>query len=87
MRQQAKTLLANLNPFSKEGSKAKPPAAFALFPKDIFDPPREFAERFFQVVRWKKMAQGGHFTGWEQPEILAEDLREAARELLTAATD
>jgi hypothetical protein len=28
---------------------AKVPAAFALFPKDISHPPREWAERFFNV--------------------------------------
>jgi hypothetical protein len=28
------------------------PAAFALFPKDITQPPREWAERFFNAQRW-----------------------------------
>jgi len=53
----------------------KVPAAFALFPKDISQPPREWAERFFGVQRWTEMPQGGHFAAMEEPQLLAEDLR------------
>lgn len=51
------------------------PAAFALFPADISHPPREWAERFFNVQRWQQMARGGHFAALEEPEMLAEDIR------------
>ena len=51
-------------------------AAFALFPKDISQPPREWAERFFNVQRWTEMPRGGHFAAMEEPELLAEDIRE-----------
>lgn len=53
----------------------KVPAAFALFPKDLGRPPREWAERFFNVQRWTAMPRGGHFAAMEEPELLAEDLR------------
>ena len=56
-------------------SSAKVPAAFALFPKDISQPPREWAERFFNVQRWTEMPRGGHFAAMEEPELLAEDIR------------
>ena len=64
----------------KEGVKkltgsSKVPAAFALFPKDISQPPREWAERIFNVRRWTEMPRGGHFAAMEEPELLAEDLR------------
>jgi microsomal epoxide hydrolase len=64
----------------KEGFKnwaglSKVPAAFALFPKDISRPPREWAERFFNVQRWTEMARGGHFAAMEEPQLLAEDIR------------
>jgi pimeloyl-ACP methyl ester carboxylesterase len=64
----------------KEGVKkltgsSKVPAAFALFPKDISHPPREWAERFFKVSRWTEMPRGGHFAAMEEPKLLAEDLR------------
>ncbi len=51
------------------------PAAFALFPRDISQPPREWAERFFNVERWTEMPRGGHFAAMEEPELLADDLR------------
>jgi pimeloyl-ACP methyl ester carboxylesterase len=56
------------------GSKSVP-AAFAMFPKDLSSPPREWAERFFRVVRWTEMPRGGHFAAMEQPDLLAEDIR------------
>jgi pimeloyl-ACP methyl ester carboxylesterase len=64
----------------KEGIKKwtgspKVPAAFALFPADISRPPREWAERFFNVQRWTEMPRGGHFAAMEEPELLAEDIR------------
>jgi pimeloyl-ACP methyl ester carboxylesterase len=64
----------------KEGMKkwtgsTKVPAAFALFPADISRPPREWAERFFNVQRWTEMPRGGHFAALEEPELLAEDIR------------
>ena len=59
----------------------KVPAAFARFPKDLSDPPREWAERFFNVQRWTQMPRGGHFAAMEEPELLAADLRAFFRPL------
>jgi pimeloyl-ACP methyl ester carboxylesterase len=56
------------------------PAAFALFPKDLSNPPREWAERFFNVQRWTTMDRGGHFAALEEPELLARDIRAFFRE-------
>jgi pimeloyl-ACP methyl ester carboxylesterase len=53
----------------------KVPCGIAIFPKDIATPPREFAERSYNVQHWTQMPRGGHFPGLEQPELLAEDLR------------
>jgi pimeloyl-ACP methyl ester carboxylesterase len=57
------------------------PAAFALFPKDIGHPPREWAQRFFDVQRWTEMPRGGHFAAMEEPALLAEDIRAFFRPL------
>jgi pimeloyl-ACP methyl ester carboxylesterase len=62
------------------GSQATP-AGFALFPKDISSPPREWAERFFDVQRWTEMSRGGHFAALEEPQLLAEELRAFFRPL------
>lgn len=55
------------------------PTAFALFPKDLTHPPRQWAERFFNVERWTEMPSGGHFAAMEEPQLLAQDIREFYR--------
>ena len=64
----------NSPPF-KRGDRSEVPTAVALFPKDITHPPRELAERFFNVQRWTEMPQGGHFAAMEEPDLLVEDIR------------
>lgn len=73
--------LVKLNPFDKTGNRSTPPAAFAIFPKDISRPPREYAERFFNVQRWTEMDRGGHFAALEQPDLLADDILQYINEL------
>jgi pimeloyl-ACP methyl ester carboxylesterase len=51
------------------------PTGFAVFPKEIANAPREWAERFYDVRHWSEMPAGGHFAAWEEPARLAEDLR------------
>lgn len=57
------------------------PAGIAIFPKDIATPPREFAERSYNVHRYTEMPRGGHFAALEEPELLAQDIRAFFREL------
>jgi microsomal epoxide hydrolase len=57
------------------------PAGFAIFPKDISQPPRRWAERFFNVQRWTEMPAGGHFAAMEEPERLVDDIRAFFRPL------
>jgi pimeloyl-ACP methyl ester carboxylesterase len=57
------------------------PCAVALFPGDIDLPPREWAERAYDLHRFTRMPRGGHFAAFEEPELLAEDLREFFRPL------
>jgi pimeloyl-ACP methyl ester carboxylesterase len=61
------------------------PAGFALFPGDTEDPPREWAQRFYNVQRFTHMPRGGHFAAMEEPQLLAEDLRAFFRPLREAA--
>jgi microsomal epoxide hydrolase len=68
----------------KLGASDVPPAAFAIFPKDISQPPREWAERFFNVQRWTEMPRGGHFAAMEEPELMADDLRAFFRPMRNA---
>jgi pimeloyl-ACP methyl ester carboxylesterase len=57
------------------------PTGFARFPKDLTHPPREWAERFFNVQRWTELPRGGHFGALEEPGLLAEDIRAFFRPL------
>ena len=68
-----------------EGSRLRPPlngddyvhapTAVAVWPRDLAHPPRELAERLYDVRRYTAMPRGGHFPAWEVPELYADDLR------------
>ena len=63
------------------------PVGVALFPKDTVLPPREWAERSLRVERWIEMPSGGHFAAWEEPDLLAEDLRTFFRPLRSSGEE
>lgn len=44
------------------------PTVFTVFPHDLVNAPRRFAERFFNVVEWREFDSGGHFAAWECPD-------------------
>ncbi len=51
------------------------------FPK----PPRELAERYYNVTAWAEHPTGGHFPAVAEPELLARSLRDAFRPVRDAA--
>lgn len=63
------------------------PTGGALFPKEILVPPRVWADRSFNIVRWTEMPRGGHFAALEVPDLLVGDLREFFRPLRGAGSD
>ncbi len=65
----------------KEGEIINVPSAVARFPKDISYPPREWAERVFDLRHWTEMPRGGHFAALEEPQMLVEDIRDFFRPL------
>ena len=56
------------------------PAGMAMFPQEIARPPREWAERSYDVRRWQEMPRGGHFAAFEEPGLLAHEVREFFRQ-------
>jgi pimeloyl-ACP methyl ester carboxylesterase len=64
------------------GEKCETPTAFANFPGEPLysAPPRSFAERAYNVVRWSDMPRGGHFAAMEEPELFVDEIRTWARE-------
>jgi len=59
----------------------KVPVGIARFPLEEPFPPRKYIERNFNIQRWTNMPAGGHFASMEQPELLAEDVRDFFRTL------
>ena len=62
-------------------NRVEVPTAIAKFPVEISRPPREWAERGYNVQRWTEMPSGGHFAAMEEPELLSEDIRAFFRTL------
>jgi len=53
------------------------PTGIAVFAHELVpegEPPREWAERLYDVRRWTPMPRGGHFAAAEEPELLARDI-------------
>ena len=70
------------NPWSiPQGESIKVPCGVAVFPRELSRPPREWAERSYNVQRWTEMPSGGHFAALEEPQRLAQDIREFFRPL------
>ena len=60
------------------------PTAVSAFPDEVFQAPRSWVERAYpKLIHYNKMAKGGHFAAWEQPQLLSEELRASFRSLRT----
>lgn len=58
------------------------PAGVAIFRRGPVRLPREWAERSYSSLeRWREYDRGGHFPAWEEPDVLAKDLRDFFRPL------
>ncbi len=58
------------------------PVAVTVFPGEIYPAPRSWGERAYgNLIHWNEVDKGGHFAAWEQPQLLAEELRTAFRTL------
>lgn len=58
------------------------PVAVSLFPGELYQPPRIWAERAYsKLIYWNKAPRGGHFAAFEQPALFASELRAAFRTL------
>src|SRR6266850_4410905 len=56
------------------------PMAASVFPREIFSPPRAWAEALWpNLFYWNELDKGGHFAAFEQPALFTEELRKAFR--------
>ena len=67
----------------KAGEKVTVPTAYSEYPMDTLPvTPRSWAERSYNIKRWRVMDKGGHFAAMEEPELFADDVRDAFAEML-----
>jgi pimeloyl-ACP methyl ester carboxylesterase len=60
------------------------PAALSVFPEEIYQAPRTWAElAYHNLVYYNRPDKGGHFAAWEQPQLFTEELRAGFRPLRT----
>ena len=68
-------------------NRITPPTAFTLFPLDLANAPRAWAERFFDVRSWSELSAGGHFAAFERPEDYVFGIRSALAFTETVTAD
>ncbi len=56
------------------GTRIDVPTGHAVYPGELYQAPRAWAERQFNIVHWERMPRGGHFAAMEVPELYAADL-------------
>lgn len=57
------------------------PTGAAIFLKEVVLQPKRWAERYYNLKRWRVFPSGGHFAPMEEPEVLVGELREFFRPL------
>jgi pimeloyl-ACP methyl ester carboxylesterase len=58
------------------------PVAVSVFPTEIYTVSRRWAERAYpKLIHYNRLAKGGHFAAWEQPELFVAEMRTAFRSL------
>jgi pimeloyl-ACP methyl ester carboxylesterase len=58
------------------------PAAVSVFPDELYQPPRSWAEAAYpNLIHYNQLDKGGHFAAWEQPELFVSEVRTGLRSL------
>ena len=58
------------------------PAAVTVFPKELYQAPRSWAERAYpNLIYYNEVDRGGHFAAWQEPQLFSEEVRAAFRSL------
>jgi microsomal epoxide hydrolase len=54
------------------------PTGHAVYPYELLQTPRVWADRRYRIVHWSEQPRGGHFAAFEQPALFAADLHRFA---------
>ena len=66
--------------FAPKGVKV--PVAVSVFPDELYQTPRKWAEAAYpNLIHYNKVAKGGHFAAWEQPNLFVDEVRAGFRSL------
>jgi hypothetical protein len=66
--------------FDVKGATA--PAAVSVFPRELYQAPRSWAEKAYpNLIYFNELDRGNHFAAWQEPELFANELRGAFRSL------
>jgi pimeloyl-ACP methyl ester carboxylesterase len=58
------------------------PTAVSVFPDEIYAAPKSWTEKAYpKLIYYNRLAKGGHFAAWEQPQLFTLELRAAFRPL------
>lgn len=67
---------------AQKTSEISLPVAISVFPDEVYRVPESWARRAYpSLVYFNAVEKGGHFAAWEQPALLASELRAAFRPL------
>ncbi len=64
-----------------ENGRIKTPTGCAMFPGELYQPPRAWAAELYNIVHWTTQPRGGHFAALEVPELLAADVTQFFKSL------
>jgi pimeloyl-ACP methyl ester carboxylesterase len=60
------------------------PAAVSVFPSELYQAPRSWAEQAYpNLIYFNEVDEGNHFAAWQEPELFTQELRAAFRPLRT----
>jgi pimeloyl-ACP methyl ester carboxylesterase len=72
----------NFNAVEQKTKDIKVPVAITVFPGEIYQAPKSWAERAYpNLIYFNEVTKGGHFAAWEEPQLFAEELRAAFKSL------
>jgi pimeloyl-ACP methyl ester carboxylesterase len=58
------------------------PAAVSVFPRELYQTPRSWAERAYpNLIYFNEVGEGNHFAAWQEPELFAAEVRAGFRPL------
>lgn len=72
----------NFNAVEQKTAEIKIPVAITVFPGEIYQAPKTWAEKAYKnLIYFKEVNKGGHFASWEEPQLFSVELRAAFKSL------